>query len=438
MVVVDAGNLAYGDGAMSVDRLPQQREKARILLDGWKLGGVDAMVPGEGDLALGIEWLKAEVRARELPMIAANLHCEGKEPFPGGVRVQAGEISIAVIGVLGQGTEVGSCMLSDPIEGLSSALAALGPADLVVVLAHEDPGSDRILADQVPEVDLLINGGAGASYHTPRSLPGDALALASGGRGKYLGVARLTLHPNASGFRDSGYRDTLASQVERFQSRLELARGKLAAEADPARKERWEKQVAFYEGELERVQGELREAAAPGGLSNGIDTELVALSRSVPDHAEGLKLVEEGKSRIELVAQAGARTERRLGPYVGSAACARCHKAETDQWAETPHARAWETLVASGRQLDLDCFACHATGAFDPEGPQIPTHVGEALQGVGCESCHGPGKAHSKSPDKEKLVTAPAEGICANCHDGERDEGRFELEAYLPKVRHTP
>ena len=75
------------------------------------------------------------------------------------------------------------------------------------------------------------------------------------------------------------------------------------------------------------------------------------------------------------------------------------------------------------------------TGAFHPKGVSHPTMVGE-LTDVGCEACHGPGKAHAASPTTVKLQASPGIEVCTQCHDGVQDEGRFDAETYLSRVRH--
>ena len=120
---------------------------------------------------------------------------------------------------------------------------------------------------------------------------------------------------------------------------------------------------------------------------------------------------------------------------MGSGACAGCHTEQYAQWQTTPHAHAWQTLVDQKRHMDLDCFTCHVTGAFDPEGPQHPNQVGQ-LKNVGCESCHGPGRDHVGAPGPGQMVVNPPESTCTQCHDGAQDGGRFDYATYLPKVVH--
>lgn len=108
--------------------------------------------------------------------------------------------------------------------------------------------------------------------------------------------------------------------------------------------------------------------------------------------------------------------------FVGSDTCAACHTAAYLWWRGTPHARAFTTLQARHRQLDLDCIGCHVTGYQQPGGATASEHA--HLEGVGCESCHGPGSAHADNPGPSGSISrAVAEPVCTRCHDAQRGDG---------------
>ena len=56
---------------------------------------------------------------------------------------------------------------------------------------------------------------------------------------------------------------------------------------------------------------------------------------------------------------------------------------------------------------------------------------------VGCESCHGPGREHVESSGVKDMIRQPSIESCTECHDGIKDEGRFDPAIYYPKIRHT-
>jgi len=67
-----------------------------------------------------------------------------------------------------------------------------------------------------------------------------------------------------------------------------------------------------------------------------------------------------------------------------------------------------------------DCASCHTSG-YDPDGVQeeFPSLKGSwAQDGVTCEGCHGPGRAHVKSRNPDDILVDTSEGFCLTCHGG--------------------
>ena len=127
--------------------------------------------------------------------------------------------------------------------------------------------------------------------------------------------------------------------------------------------------------------------------------------------------------------------------YVGISKCKMCHNtpakgAMFDVWSKTKHSQAFANLPPEG-QKNPKCFACHATGfgkagGFDPASPKA-----EALKGVTCEACHGPGKDYmamttmkDKAKAKEAGLITPDEKTCKHCHEGATPEGHKELPKF--------
>jgi hypothetical protein len=116
--------------------------------------------------------------------------------------------------------------------------------------------------------------------------------------------------------------------------------------------------------------------------------------------------------------------------YVGSDGCAACHTRAYLWWRETGHGRAFSTLVERGRQLDRDCIGCHTTGYGRAGGASLAST--EHLQGVGCESCHGPGSAHVNDPQAPVDTTLQARvpvSACRACHDAAHHPGFSDASA---------
>lgn len=151
-------------------------------------------------------------------------------------------------------------------------------------------------------------------------------------------------------------------------------------------------------------------------------------------------------------AEASACPRSEEAKYLGSKACLKCHFKQHLSWQKTKMAKAFETLkpgqaLEAKQKAKLDpakdytqeakCVACHVTGYGKPGGYPALVDGKEwtaeekaratLLQGVGCESCHGPGEKTSpyKQDHKEYAwkdllplgALHPVEATCRTCHN---------------------
>lgn len=168
---------------------------------------------------------------------------------------------------------------------------------------------------------------------------------------------------------------------------------------------------------------------------------------------------------VLMAALLSSRTALAEHQYVGAESCKICHKAKTgdqwQKWLDGPHAQAYETLknersaaiVAemglSGNAWELDeCLSCHVTGhgqpesAFDAKAVERGKYAVE--QGVGCESCHGPGADYKKMKTMQDHDAAVAAGLseitaetCTACHNEKSPTfAGFDYESHAAKIAH--
>jgi hypothetical protein len=106
-------------------------------------------------------------------------------------------------------------------------------------------------------------------------------------------------------------------------------------------------------------------------------------------------------------------------------------------WQKTGHAGAWQTLVRAQQQANQDCLPCHVTlPTYDLQTVQqenLLSALTPDFQGVGCETCHGPGGRHVASPGQVRPLS-PTEKTCRTCHTPEHDSN-FSYEKKLPLIR---
>jgi len=119
-------------------------------------------------------------------------------------------------------------------------------------------------------------------------------------------------------------------------------------------------------------------------------------------------------------------------PFAGSEACGKCHTEAYEIWKKTAHSWALKTLEHDKHDRDPDCVGCHVVG-LDVETGFRDRTLTPQLADVGCESCHGAGKAHSENPS---VKMGPAgKASCLPCHKPENSPN-FDFESYWKKVIH--
>ena len=227
VILADAGGAPGGTSAY-------QRAKFEAILDGEMAMGLSAHNLGEGELALGTEYLQKLARAKRVPFVSANVRDRENRPVVEPYRIiVAGEVRLALIGVLSKSiTRTGpppDWEISDPRDAVLEALAAAkGQFDRAVVLAYLRESELRDLAAALPEVDAVIGGPTGQSLAPVRV--GPAVVASAKNKGKFLvslslpGTGRGVV-PAAEIVEMSAHFDDDPTQVENVGAfRRELAR----------------------------------------------------------------------------------------------------------------------------------------------------------------------------------------------------------------------
>ena len=112
-----------------------------------------------------------------------------------------------------------------------------------------------------------------------------------------------------------------------------------------------------------------------------------------------------------------------LGYYTASTkqtTCGNCHVGQQQDWVQTVHAGAWDTLV-SDPAAQTFCQGCHTVNS---RGNRAFANVGydkvkdAAYHDVQCESCHGPGYTHVQNPSVPANRPIPSMLIYPNSTSG--------------------
>lgn len=180
----------------------------------------------------------------------------------------------------------------------------------------------------------------------------------------------------------------------------------------------------------------------PGRPADESKASIVELNSGIAD--DPLQTANIARYQIELKHNDFKATDTSFAPQlatipsgyntVGTKKCLACHETASDVWSHSVHAHAWQTLVTKARQFDSLCQRCHTTAYGLPGGFDSVAESSDRVD-VGCESCHGPGAAHSADPTRRTFFNARDQ--CISCHDAENSP-KFEFVAYWNRIKHGP
>ena len=416
LLLVESGDFLFKGKPKTPEEMASARAKADFILRSYRRMGYDAVLPGEADFAGGLSLLRDHEK-RGIPFTCLNLvHARsGKPVFPPYRKISRGGRKFIVVGVIGQGLFPKGAIAGSgwkilpPRETLARFLETReAEADIIVLLTHLGEKEDIALARGARQPLLIFGAHGKASSPLPVSESG-SLVSRPGDRGKHLVEAAIVRNGN------SGHRGRIdfmdARSLESYKERRRIL------EEDIKRME--VRRQKIYEKALESYDKTIREAEG----KRKVLFRSIPLDSSVADDPKITAMFDEYKKRAEHIARTSEKPATAKSEYRGNDSCSPCHAGNFAAWRQDAHSNAFETLKKQGDQANPDCIGCHVTGYGAGGFLLASTSRSKAFEGVGCESCHGPGKGHPG-----RRMTIPREMTCAPCHAG---LGPFPFEKKL-------
>jgi hypothetical protein len=342
--------------------------------------GYTAFTPGELDLALGLDELVRMSRQAKFPFLAANLiYTSSKAPvFKPYVIEEIQGMKVGLFGLIsrrfslgGVPAEENNFQITDPFDAAEKMVGLLRKdCQLIVALAHMEADEQKMLAERVPGIHFIINSRVTHPQKDPVIVNRSQIFLA-GARGEFFG------------------------QVDLFKKKRKLLSQYRVIPIKPDYQELPEVQawIAQYKDQLQCV---LQPPA--------MDTFLAQLKA---DFSSPISVPE-------------------FLVFMGEKSCMSCHPREYEHWQNTPHARAYRTLVEKNKASDPTCLPCHTAGYGSLRDPRA------RFENVQCEACHGPAEAH---PDPRNNLQDVEEHECRICHNPSNSPN-FNYNIYLQKITH--
>jgi hypothetical protein len=458
-VLLAAGAVLFPNTRPDPAGAVQQRWKAETIALALGDLGLAAWAPGGADFADGPVELARYAASAHAKLLACNLQ---RPSELGASIVHAGAVEVGVVGLSepklpdGQLPEGVSARpegeLAPAVTAELARLRAQG-ARLFVALAAMPRGAALRLAERVPELHVLAvaepSGANELDDEQPSpTLIGPTLVVGAANHLQtavvvdiYLGAPAFAGEPRAptaaegdvstpaaegepirladtGGIAQAEQIAVLSRRIRQLETRVAdwLAGGRAPPEELAARRAELEK-LRRERSELERrvsapseadgVRYAVREIRDGAGSEPRVAARMQAYYRRVNEH-----------NRVAFADRRPPPVGAGEASYVGQDACStpECHQAARKFCDTTPHSRAYESLVKGLKQYNLECVGCHVTGYGRRGGSTVTFN--EALRGVQCEECHGPGSLHVARPNDKGLVVlkTPPELCAERCH----------------------
>lgn len=395
LLVLDAGDSFLRPKVQSeLDFL--SRHEQTLYLRTMDMMRYDAAAVGVTELFFGSRHFLEHTRGLKTPYLSANVLAGGKPISAPSLRLAAGRLRVAVIGVLEppRGSSAQRLFeehtldleIEDPVETLRREVPILARgADLVIALGRITPFTIRRIVEAAPDLDVVISSDFQA--------------------------------PVPSGEGDGHVHN---EDQEGFLGRT----------------------LVLYTSLTNYGLGSVRIGVDAAGRVASASFEDHWLNEAIPDHPLLRTALNQFYDRVGRMAAAQESVQplfaddplRTSGRYVGGAVCAGCHEAEHQQWMTTSHASAFKTLLDRHRHFQPKCVSCHVVGYGTPHGYRLGAPE-QTLANVQCEVCHGPGAAHVENPLPANIQRQVPEKVCLECHNPEHSD-HFVYAERLPKVRH--
>lgn len=158
----------------------------------------DAMVLGNHEFDFGPEVLEKRISEARFPVLGANVGgIKGIRPY---IIREFGGLQVAILGVVTEETPVAThprnvtaVQFLRPVETVRDLVAELRPhVDIIVVLSHLGHHQDRLLAERVMGIDLIVGGHSHTRVASP-PLINNTLVVQAWEHGKALGVVDLEI-----------------------------------------------------------------------------------------------------------------------------------------------------------------------------------------------------------------------------------------------------
>ncbi|AAB90365.1 bifunctional metallophosphatase/5'-nucleotidase [Archaeoglobus fulgidus] len=162
--------------------------------------GYDVVTIGNHEFDYTSKALQGYLQNVTIPVVATNVHAEGPlgEVLKKHYIANVGGVKVGFIGILGVDAQRKvysheNVTFEDPVVAAKEAVEDLvrEGAEVIIALSHSGIDEDLVLAEEVPEIDVIIAGHDHRVLEEPIVTPGGTVIVETGDSLRYLGVLEI-------------------------------------------------------------------------------------------------------------------------------------------------------------------------------------------------------------------------------------------------------
>ena len=439
-LALDAGNLLFKHDHIVPGQEEQEEMTAAAIVEAYNLIGYTAVGIGSRDLIAGVPYLLTLRDKAKFAWLSANLVAKStKQPlFKPSITRTFGTVKVSILALTGARalpeTDEATILPWDQVlPGLIEQVAS--KHDLVILLSNLSVADNQRIAETYDRIHLIIQSGATAEASSQGPINNTVLVSAAP-QGRGIGIMEINWQAGGR------WGDKKGEALVKRKADLDRLLWQLGKYQQNTLREQPDQLKAYHalrtreqelRGEIKRLAKEVGqhqpEEVEPASYAN----RFMAMEETLPDQPEILAVTDRLDRALNQLGRQKAKAPVPVDPlYLGAQGCGPCHPSQLAAWQQTPHARAYKTLADNDQQFNTNCLPCHVTGVTMDRANDALS-VPENRRGVGCETCHGPGRRHGENPAGPPLTRKPSPEVCRGCHLPPNDTS-FDYERNIKMV----
>ncbi len=390
-ISVDAGDLLFKSESLPLLLHRQSELQAQYVLKSLDILKHQIIVPGEKDFALGLPVFEKLIKKSKARFLAANLKRKSGKSFlleHTTVQTKNGK-RIGFFGIVGEKLSWPSQLKTQPSipEAKRQVEILKKNSNVIVAITHQGLEADRILAKQVPEIDMIIGAHTQSFLQEPIK-EGKTTIYQSSFRNQHVGIIDIDNQRHQLVELDASL-DSKSDQLNSIDELVtEFKKGIASLNQEPAKPSVSSKSSVHFHTFPKCAECHLKQ---------------FDFWRKTP-HARALQtLFEKGQAKNK--------------------ECLACHSLAMGIDGGYEHVN---SIIDSDPKMTLEEYNDFFNKFRKDETLMALSKLKKAWTPVQCENCHGPGNNHPFEGAYSKTVE---KSVCLTCHNQERAPGWYEKSA---------